>query len=132
KNAIIVLNDANVDLAIDGALWGGFGTSGQRCTAASRVIVQKGVYSQFADKFVARAKAMRVGAGIDEQNDMGPQINQQQVETTQKYVEIGKNEGAKLLSGGERITSRGPWCGVFLGTTNLRGPHRKNRSFAHG
>src|SRR5689334_23734902 len=88
KNAIIVLNDANVDLAIDGALWGGFGTTGQRCTAASRVIVQKGVYDQFANKFVARAKALKVGPGIDEQNDMGPQINQQQIETTSKYIDI--------------------------------------------
>jgi len=107
KNAIIILNDANVDLAIDGALWGGFGTTGQRCTAASRVIVQKGVYNQFTDKFVSRAKAMKVGAGIDEQNDMGPQINQQQIETTQKYIEIGKNERAKLVAGGNRITSGG-------------------------
>ena len=127
KNAIIVLNDANVDLAIDGALWGGFGTSGQRCTAASRVIVQKGVYSQFADKFVARAKAMRVGAGIDEQNDMGPQINQQQVETTQKYVEIGKNEGAKLLSGGNRITSGGLGDGFFWEPTIFGDAHGKMR-----
>ena len=127
KNAIIVLNDANVDLAIDGALWGGFGTSGQRCTAASRVIVQKGVYNQFADKFVSRAKAMRVGAGIDEQNDMGPQINQQQIETTQKYVEIGKSEGAKLLTGGNRITSGGLGDGYFWEPTIFGDAHGKMR-----
>jgi len=117
KNAIIVLNDANVDLAIEGAVWGGFGTSGQRCTAASRVIVQKGVYDQFADKFVNRAKALKVGPGIDEQNDMGPQINQQQIETTRKYVDIGKSEGAKLLSGGNRITSGGLGDGYFFEPT---------------
>src|SRR5205823_13995291 len=99
------LKQANVELASEGALWGGFGATGQRCTAARRVIVQKGVYNQVADNFVSRAKAMKVGAGIDEQNDMGPQINQQQIETTQKYIEIGKNEGAKLLAGGNRITS---------------------------
>jgi len=127
KNAIIVLNDANVDLAIDGALWGGFGTAGQRCTAASRVIVQKGVYSQFADKFVSRAKGMKVGAGIDEQNDMGPQINQQQIETTQKYVEIGKNEGAKLLTGGNRITSGGLGDGYFWEPTIFGDAHGKMR-----
>ena len=127
KNAIIVLNDANVDLAIDGALWGGFGTSGQRCTAASRVIVQKGVYNQFADKFVSRAKAMKVGAGIDEQNDMGPQVNQQQIETTQKYVEIGKNEGAKLLSGGNRITSGSLGDGYFWEPTIFGDAHGKMR-----
>ena len=127
KNAIIVLNDANVDLAIDGALWGGFGTSGQRCTAASRVIVEKGVYSQFADKFVNRAKTMKVGAGIDEQNDMGPQINQQQIETTQKYVEIGKNEGAKLLTGGNRITSGSLGDGYFWEPTIFGDAHGKMR-----
>ncbi|HWY69740.1 MAG TPA: aldehyde dehydrogenase family protein [Terriglobales bacterium] len=127
KNAIIVLNDANVDLAIDGALWGGFGTTGQRCTAASRVIVQKGVYNQFADKFVSRAKAMKVGAGIDEQSDMGPQINQQQIETTQKYVEIGKNEGAKLLTGGNRITSGGLGDGFFWEPTIFGDAHGKMR-----
>ena len=127
KNAIIVLNDANVDLAIDGALCGGFGTTGQRCTAASRVIVQKGVYNQFADKFVSRAKAMKVGAGIDEQNDMGPQINQQQIETTQKYVEIGKSEGAKLLTGGNRITAGGLGEGFFWEPTVFGDAHGKMR-----
>src|SRR5881394_4095475 len=127
KNAIIILNDANVDLAIDGALWGGFGTTGQRCTAASRVIVQKGIYNQFADKFVSRAKAMKVGPGIDERNDMGPQINQQQIETTQKYVEIGKNEGAKLLAGGNRITSGGLGDGYFWEPTIFGDAHGKMR-----
>src|SRR5947199_710148 len=125
KNAIIILNDANVDLAIDGALWGGFGTTGQRCTAASRVIVQKGVYNQFTDKFVSRAKALKVGPGIDEQNDMGPQINQQQIETTQKYIEIGKNEGAKLLAGGNRITSGGLGDGYFWEPTIFGDAHGK-------
>jgi len=127
KNAIIVLNDANVDLAIDGALWGGFGTAGQRCTAASRVIVQKGVYNQFADKFVARARALKVGPGIDEQNDMGPQINQQQIETTRKYVDVGKGEGAKLLAGGNRLTSSGLGDGYFFEPTIFGDAHGNMR-----
>ncbi len=127
KNAIIVLNDANVDLAIDGALWGGFGTTGQRCTAASRVIVQKGVYNQFADKFVARARALKVGPGIDEQNDMGPQINQQQIETTRKYVDVGKSEGAKLLAGGDRLTSAGLGDGYFFEPTIFGDAHGNMR-----
>jgi aldehyde dehydrogenase (NAD+) len=127
KNAIIVLNDANIDLAIDGALWGAFGTTGQRCTAASRIIVQQGVYSQFADKLVARAKALKVGPGIDEQNDMGPQINQQQIETTSNYVGIGKGEGAKLLSGGNRITSGGLGDGFFWEPTIFGDCHSKMR-----
>jgi len=106
KNAIVVLDDANLDLAIEGALWGAFGTTGQRCTAASRIIVQRGVYDQFVNKFVSRAKALRVGDGLDESTEMGPQINQQQVETTEKYVAIGKSEGAKLLTGGARAGAK--------------------------
>ena len=127
KNAIIVLNDANVDLAIDGTVWAAFGTTGQRCTAASRVIVEQGVYNQFADKLVARAKALKVGPGIDEQNDMGPQINQQQIETTGKYVGIGKSEGAKLLSGGSRISSAGLSDGYFWEPTIFADCHSKMR-----
>lgn len=127
KNAIIVLNDANVDLAIDGTVWAAFGTTGQRCTAASRVIVEQGVYDQFADKLVARAKALKVGPGIDEQNDMGPQINQQQIETTGKYVGIGKSEGAKLLSGGSRISSAGLSDGYFWEPTIFGDCHSKMR-----
>lgn len=105
KNAIIVLNDANIDLAVDGALWGAFGTTGQRCTAASRLIVERGIYKDFVSRLTDRAKTLKVGDGIDESVDMGPQINQQQIETTQKYVEIGRSEGARLLSGGNHLTS---------------------------
>ena len=103
KNAIIVLDDANIDLAVDGAVWGGFGTTGQRCTAASRVIVQQNVYNQFTDKLADRIRVLKVGNGLDESTNMGPQINEPQVKTTEKYVEIGKNEGAKLLRGGHRL-----------------------------
>jgi len=103
KNAMIVLKDANVDLAVDGAVWGGFGTTGQRCTASSRVIVQKSIYDEFMDKFLDRVRKLKVGNGLDETTEMGPQINEQQLKTAQKYVEIGKNEGAKLLYGGHRL-----------------------------
>src|SRR5881394_132491 len=78
KNPMIVLDDANLDLAVEGALWGAFGTTGQRCTATSRIIVQKGIYSEFVEQYVARAKALKVGNGIDESVDMGPAINQKQ------------------------------------------------------
>lgn len=104
KNAIIVLDDANISLAIDGAVWGAFGTTGQRCTAASRMIVQKGAYNEFVDKFVSKAKSLKVGDGLDEKNEMGPQINEQQIKTTTKYVDIGKKEGAKVLAGGNRLS----------------------------
>jgi acyl-CoA reductase-like NAD-dependent aldehyde dehydrogenase len=103
KNIIIVMNDANLDLAVDGAIWGGFGTSGQRCTAASRVAVHKDVYAAFVERFVARAKSLKVGDGLDPTNEMGPSISETQLKTVMKYVEIGKNEGAKLAAGGHRL-----------------------------
>jgi acyl-CoA reductase-like NAD-dependent aldehyde dehydrogenase len=103
KNIIIVMDDANLDLAIDGAIWGGFGTTGQRCTAASRVAVHKSVYGEFIRRFVERVKSLKVGDGLASQIDMGPCINEQQLKTVMSYVEIGKNEGAKLLAGGDRL-----------------------------
>ncbi len=105
KNIIIVMDDANLDLAVDGAVWGGFGTSGQRCTAASRVAVHKSVYKDFVDRFVERVKLLKVGDGLDVNTDMGPCINEQQLKTVMSYVEIGKSEGAKLLTGGDRLDS---------------------------
>jgi alpha-ketoglutaric semialdehyde dehydrogenase len=103
KNIITVMDDANLDLAIEGAVWGGFGTTGQRCTAASRVAVQKGVYREFVEKFVARVKAMKVGDGLDAATQMGPCVNEQQLQTVIKYVGIGSGEGAKLAAGGHRM-----------------------------
>jgi alpha-ketoglutaric semialdehyde dehydrogenase len=103
KNIIIVMDDANLDLAVDGAVWGGFGTTGQRCTAASRVAVHKKVYAEFVEKFVARAKALKVGDGLKPGIDMGPCINEQQLKTVMSYVQIGKDENAKLAAGGHRL-----------------------------
>jgi len=105
KNIIIVMDDANLDLAVEGAVWGGFGTTGQRCTAASRVAVHKKVYREFAERFVARVKALKVGDGLDPATQMGPCVNEQQLNTVTKYVEIGKSEGAKLATGGHRLES---------------------------
>ena len=105
KNIILVLDDANLDLAIDGALWGGFGTSGQRCTAASRLGVHKSIYKEFVSRFVGRAKTLRVGNGLDSSVEMGPLINEQQVKAVVSYVEVGKKEGARLLAGGHRLDS---------------------------
>ena len=104
KNVIMVLDDANLDLAVEGALWGGFGTTGQRCTATSRVVVQKGVYRDFVDRFVTRTRALKVGNGLDATVQVGPLINEAQRQTVESYVEVGKNEGAKLLCGGQRLT----------------------------
>ena len=104
KNILIVLEDANLDLAIEGAVWGGFGTSGQRCTAASRIAVHKKVYKEFLHRFVERVKALRVGDGLDPATDMGPCINEEQLTKVMEYVDIGKTEGAKLMTGGNRLT----------------------------
>src|SRR3954452_21284539 len=103
KHPMIVLDDANLDLALEGALWGSFGTTGQRCTATSRIIVQKGVYSDFVHRLVERAKKLRVGNGLDETVEMGPAVNKTQMETDLKYIEIGQNEGAKMMTGGHRL-----------------------------
>jgi aldehyde dehydrogenase (NAD+) len=107
KNAIIVLDDADVDLAVDGITWSAFGTAGQRCTAASRVIVQRGVYAELQKKLVARAEAMRIGAPWENDTEIGPVINEAAVEKIHAYTGVGVDEGAKLLTGGERIEGHG-------------------------
>jgi acyl-CoA reductase-like NAD-dependent aldehyde dehydrogenase len=117
KNPMIVLDDANLDLAIEGGLWGGFGTTGQRCTATSRIIVQKGVYSDFVERYVERAKKLRVGNGLDETTEMGPAINEKQLETDLKYVAIGQDEGAKLMCGGKRLDQGEYQYGWFMEPT---------------
>ena len=109
KNILIVLEDANLDLAVEGAVWGGFGTAGQRCTAASRVAVHKNIYKQFLDKFTARVKTLKVGDGLDTATQMGPVINEKQLQTVMEYVAIGKKEGARLVTGGNRLTG-GPFA----------------------
>jgi aldehyde dehydrogenase (NAD+) len=100
KNAICVMDDADIELAVEGALWGGFGTAGQRCTAASRVIVHAKRYREFIDLFVKRTKELKLGNGLDPEVQVGPVVNKSQLESIHEYVEIGKKEGAKLLCGG--------------------------------
>jgi acyl-CoA reductase-like NAD-dependent aldehyde dehydrogenase len=104
KNIIMVMEDARLDLAVEGAVWGGFGTTGQRCTAASRVAVHKRVYREFMEAFVARARALRVGNGLDPRIEMGPCVNETQLKTVDRYVGVGREEGAKLLCGGHRLS----------------------------
>jgi aldehyde dehydrogenase (NAD+) len=117
KNIIMVMEDANLDLAVDGAIWGGFGTTGQRCTASSRIAVHKDVYKEFVEKFVTRARALKVGNGLDPSVQMGPLVNESQLKTVEEYVEIGKDEGAKLLCGGERLTGGDYDLGCFYTPT---------------
>lgn len=107
KNATIVMDDANLDLAVEGILWGAFGTSGQRCTATSRVIVQKGIYPKLKEQLVAKAKNLKLGYGLDAGVDVGPVINEASLKKIEKYVQIGQDEGAKLLCGGKRASEAG-------------------------
>ena len=104
KNAIIVMNDADLDLAVDGIVWSAFGTSGQRCTAASRVIAHEAVYDALQSKLVARVEALRLGPGWEDDSDIGPVINKASLEKIHSYTGIGRDEGARLLTGGEAAT----------------------------
>ena len=101
KNGMIVLGDANLDLALEGALWGAFGTTGQRCTATSRLILEESIYDEFIERLVERAKKIKIGDGLDESTEMGPLVSEAQRNKVIQYVEIGKNEGAKLVCGGK-------------------------------
>jgi acyl-CoA reductase-like NAD-dependent aldehyde dehydrogenase len=107
KNAIIVMDDADVDLAVDGIVWSAFGTTGQRCTAASRVIVHEAVYGELSSKLVATAERLRLGPGWEASTDVGPLINRAALEKVAGYTEIGRDEGAKLLTGGEAVAGDG-------------------------
>jgi aldehyde dehydrogenase (NAD+) len=104
KNAIIVMDDAPLDLAVDGAVWGGFGTSGQRCTAASRVIVHEQVHDAFTNAFAERARRLQLGPGLEPTTDVGPVINEAQLRRIHEYTGVGRGEGAKVLVGGEIAT----------------------------
>jgi alpha-ketoglutaric semialdehyde dehydrogenase len=117
KNAIIVMDDADVDLAVDGILWSAFGTSGQRCTAASRVIAGKGAYDSLASKLVARAEELRLGDGLEDSTDVGPVVNRSALEKIHSYTQIGVDEGATLLTGGEIATENGLDKGSFYRPT---------------
>lgn len=105
KNPIIVMDDADLELAVEGILWGGFGTTGQRCTAASRVLVHSKVQKKLENMLVARIEKLKVGDGM--KADVGPLINDKAVEKTDYYVEVGKKEGAVLLVGGKKGFEKG-------------------------
>jgi alpha-ketoglutaric semialdehyde dehydrogenase len=117
KNAIIVLDDADLDLSVDGIVWSAFGTSGQRCTAASRVIVQRGVYDELQARLVAAAEKLRLGFGWEPETDVGPVINEAALEKIHSYTKIGKDEGARLLTGGEVATGDGLDKGFYYRPT---------------
>jgi alpha-ketoglutaric semialdehyde dehydrogenase len=118
KNVIIVMDDADVDLAVEGAVWGAFGTSGQRCTASSRIVVHKKVYKKFTEKLVERARNLKVGNGLDAKTDMGPVINADALHKILGYIEIGQTEDrAKLACGGHRLDKGEHAHGFFIEPT---------------
>jgi alpha-ketoglutaric semialdehyde dehydrogenase len=110
KNAITVMDDADLDLALDGVIWSAFGTSGQRCTACSRLIVQRDIHQELVDRLAKRTEALRLGDGLLETTDVGPIINRRSLERIHHYVEVGCAEGAVLRSGG-RIATEGALAG---------------------
>lgn len=104
KNAVIVMDDADLDLALDGIIWGAFGTTGQRCTATSRVLLHEKVYDKFITMLVDRTKKLRLGNGLKKESEVGPCVNEGQRKSVHAYTEIGLKEGARLLCGGEPAT----------------------------
>jgi aldehyde dehydrogenase (NAD+) len=118
KNAIIIMDDADIDNAVEGSLWGAFGTSGQRCTASSRLIVHKKVYKKFTERLVERVRKLRVGPGLDPKTEVGPVINQQAMEKILGYIEIGRKEDkAHLACGGSALTKGDYKKGYFIEPT---------------
>jgi alpha-ketoglutaric semialdehyde dehydrogenase len=117
KNPLVILNDADLNLAVEGAVLGGFGSTGQRCTAASRVIVENSVADKFTELFLDRMGNLRVADGLDPQSDMGPAVDETQMNSVLKYIEIGKSEGARLLRGGNRLRGKQYDKGYFIEPT---------------
>lgn len=117
KNAMMVFDDADLDLALDGVLWGAFGTTGQRCTATSRLLIQDGVHDQLLSRLVDRARELKLGDGRKKGTDVGPLINEASRSKVEKYVDVGQAEGADLLLGGRRPTGKGVDNGFFFEPT---------------
>jgi aldehyde dehydrogenase (NAD+) len=117
KNAMIVLDDADADLALEGVLWGAFGTTGQRCTATSRLILQSGIHDDFLSRLGQRARALKLGDGRREGTDVGPLVNEGALKKVERYVDIGVADGADLLMGGRRATGKGLEKGYFFEPT---------------
>jgi aldehyde dehydrogenase (NAD+) len=123
KNPQIILDDAHIDLAIEGVLFGAFGSQGQRCTATSRLLVHEKVYREVIKKLVERTQSLKIGNPVDPTVDMGPLSSQQQLITYLKYVDIGKNEGAKLICGGIQLTHGAYSKGFFVQPTIFEANH---------
>jgi aldehyde dehydrogenase (NAD+) len=117
KNPMIVMPDANLDLALEGLLWGAFGTTGQRCTATSRLIIHEAVHDRFLEMLTERTLALKLGYGNDEGTEVGPVINRRALDTISDYVQIGRDEGARVVCGGDFATGEGLDDGFFYKPT---------------
>jgi len=127
KNAQIVLPDADMELAIEGVLWGAFGTTGQRCTATSRLLLHRSVHDEFVDRLATEAGALTLGYGLDEGVDVGPLINEGALDKVASYMDIARDEGAEIPLGGERARGDGLEDGFFFQPTILTGVKRDMR-----
>jgi alpha-ketoglutaric semialdehyde dehydrogenase len=127
KNAQIVMPDADMDLAIEGVLWGAFGTTGQRCTATSRLLLHEGIHDELLDRLVARTEALRLGNGLEDGVDVGPLINQAALQNTAGYIDIARGEGDEVLTGGGQAMGAGLDNGYFFQPTILRGVRAGSR-----
>jgi alpha-ketoglutaric semialdehyde dehydrogenase len=121
KNAMIVMDDADLELALDGVLWGAFGTTGQRCTATSRLVVHEKVHDTFVKMVCDRAARLRLGPGLEAKTEVGPLINEDALKKVEYYVDVGRKEGARVLTGGERGAGKGLERGWFYQPTVLAG-----------
>jgi alpha-ketoglutaric semialdehyde dehydrogenase len=117
KNAMLVFDDANLDLALDGVLWGAFGTTGQRCTATSRLILQDGIHDELLSRLIDRVRDLKLGDGRKDGTDVGPLISQNALEKVERYIDIGQQETADLLCGGKRPTGKDLNNGYFFEPT---------------
>ena len=125
KNGIIVLDDADLNLAVDSIVDSAFGSTGQRCTATSRIIVTPGIHQELADRLTERVSALQVGNALDASTAMGPVAHAEQLETDLKYIDVGRAEGAELLTGGVRLDR--PTSGHYLAPTLFAGGTSKMR-----
>lgn len=123
KNPLVILSDADLSLAVEGTIQGGFGSTGQRCTAASRVILEEPIANKFIELLLKRLETFRVGDGMDQQVDMGPSVDESQMNTVLGYIEIGKQEGARLLTGGKRLLDGNFKKGYFVEPTIFDNVH---------
>jgi methylmalonic acid semialdehyde dehydrogenase len=117
KNPVVVLEDADLDLAVESTAQGAFGSSGQRCTATSRAVVVNEIADEFVERIARRAESMRIGDGMDPDTEMGPSVDESQFKTVLKYIDIGREDGATMVCGGTRATGNGLEKGYFVNPT---------------